>query len=561
MRRNQNAALLLEEARRLHRAGDLARARQLYLRLLAAEARDAEVLYLLGCEELDAGRAEAALRMSERALALDSSPAEFFLLRARALLVQGHFADAESCCQQALARDAHNVSAHLVLGDLGLDTQQYAAAEESYRRALRLDAGLSAAWSGLGRARAAVGDPVEARSCLEKAVQLDSQGFSPRVPLAVFFLEQSCFAQAAEVYRDFLAIHPGHVGALCCLSGVQYLQRDFAAARASVDAVLALAPDNAEARWNLAMLQLVQGDFAEGMKNFEARYRRFGMPEEYRRPHWHGEPLAGRSILLLDEQGLGDTIQFLRFVPRVIETGGRVMLRIAQPLRRLVESCWPSLHLLDAGEPLPASETQCPLMSLPLALGLPEAADLAALVPYLRVPEAARARARAFAWSEKKLRVGLVWAGNPAHALDRYRSLPLEELAPLFALAGVQCYSLQMGPGARQLEQGDLPIVDLRPQIDDMADTAALLEHLDLVIAVDTSAVHLAGALGRPAWMLAAAVPEWRWIDGREDSPWYPSLRIFRQSVLGDWAPVIAHVAGELRALVVQAQSAVCGVR
>ncbi len=540
--------LLLDEAKRAHGAGRLDEARQLYLRVLALDVHHAEALYLLGCEELDAGRAELAVRMGERAVAADARRPEFFLLLARALRTLGRFADSEARCVEALRLDGRNARAHEAYGDALLDQKKSSEAIACYRRAIDCDAALPSVWSSLGRALAADGQHEQARHSFEKAVALDPQAFSCVVNLGSFLLEQNEFEAAAELYRRFIALEPERVEAHGCLSGVLYLQGNYRAAKAALAEALRREPDNAEARWNLALVQLVEGELAEGFKNFEARYRRFGMPEEYRRPHWQGEPLNGRGIVLLDEQGLGDTLQFLRFVPRVLEAGGAVTLRLSKPLHRLAEASWPAARLLNASEPLPTNEVLCPLMSLPYVFGV-NAETIPAEVPYLRLPDAARQKVAALAWPREKLRVGLVWAGNPGHALDRYRSIPLAALRPLFAVPDVQFYSLQMGAGATQLAGAALPIVDLSGEINDMADTAALLEQLDLVIAVDTSVLHLAGALGRPAWMLTPAAPDWRWIIGRDDSPWYPTLRLFRQTTLGDWSPVVERVAAALRTL------------
>jgi len=507
--------LLLEQAKRAHRAGRLDEARQLYLRVLAIDVHHADGLFLLGCEELDAGRAEVAARMFERAIAVDDRRAEFFLRQAQALRIVGRLPESVAGCDRALALDAGCAEVHFERGNAWRDLKQTCAAIASYRRALELDPRLFQSYVNLGNLLLAEGE----------------------------------LETVAEGYRRYLVLDPQKVDAHCCLSGVLYLQGRYVAAQASLEEALKLEPTNAEARWNLALLQLVQGDLAKGLENFEARYRRFGMAEEYCCPHWQGEPLAGRSILLLDEQGLGDTIQFLRFVPKVEAAGGRVSVRVSKPLRRLAEASWPSVAWIDASEPLPDFDALCPLMSLPHVFGVSVVTISAvAETPYLRVPEEARQKASSLLWEKKKRCVGLVWAGNPAHALDRFRSIALDALRPLFAIPDLQFYSLQMGAGAAQRTETDLPLIDLSAHIGDMADTAALLEHLDLLIGVDTSVVHLAGALGRPVWMLTPAAPDWRWMTEREDSPWYPSLRLFRQKKLGDWTSVVARVATALRA-------------
>ncbi len=265
-------------------------------------------------------------------------------------------------------------------------------------------------------------------------------------------------------------------------------------------------------------------------------------------PQWRGEPLHGARILLHGEQGLGDTLQFLRFLPMVQATGASVLLEVQPPLRSLAAQLPGVTALFTSGEPLPPFDWHCPLMSLPTALGI-ASESLPAPRSYLSIPDAAQQKAAALPWPATGLRVGIAWAGNAAHTKDRYRSLPLALLEPLLRLEGVHFYSLQMGPPAAQLQSLQAPITDLRPAITDMADTAALIAHLDLVIAVDTSVVHLAGALGKPVWLMLPAAPDWRWMLHRDDSPWYPSMRLFRQPTLNDWPHVVAQICRQLAPL------------
>jgi tetratricopeptide (TPR) repeat protein len=563
-------ALLLDQAGRAHQAGRLEEAQHLYLRALAVDVRHAEALHGLGCEELDAGRAEVAARMLARAIAADDSRADFHVSLARALQAMGRLPEAVACCDRALALDPGCAQACFHRGNALYDLKKPEEAIASYRQAVDCDGRNAAVWSNLGQALRVVGQYEEARRSFAQAVHLQPDFALGHENLAELLFKLGELEAAAAEYRRALALEPGRVASHCGLGGVLFLQGRYGKAASSLEQALALDPKNAQARWHLALVQLVQGNFAEGLVNFEARFRALALTAEYQRPHWQGEALAGRRILLLDEQGLGDMIQYLRFVPRVVEAGGVVVARVSKHLRRLVEASWPGVRWIDANEPRLEDSPQefdalCPLMSLPLVFGL-RAETIPAETPYLRVPEEARRKAAALPWSREKLRVGLVWAGNPEHRLDRFRSIPLASLGPLFERTGVSFYSLQMGAGRAQLESSplpldlpildlpiiDLPIIDLSEQIGDMADTAALLEHLDLLIGVDTSVVHLAGALGRPVWMLTPAAPDWRWMSGREDSPWYPTLRLFRQKKLGDWQPVVARIAAELRAMIAQ---------
>jgi hypothetical protein len=245
---------------------------------------------------------------------------------------------------------------------------------------------------------------------------------------------------------------------------------------------------------------------------------------------------------------LGDTLQFLRYVPMVQAAGGTVILDVQRSLLRLAAEL-PGIAALEAtGDPLPPFEWHCPLMSLPAAFGT-AIESIPAQVPYLRVPAEAKQSAESLEWPIDGLRVGLVWSGNPLFPEDRLRSIPLSGFEPLLALNGVHFFSLQMGPAASQLAEVGAPAIDLQPAIGDMADTAALIEKLDLVITVDTAVAHLAGALGKPVWVLLPFAPDWRWLMEREDSPWYPTMRLFRQPKFGNWPSVLERVRGELAVL------------
>ena len=316
----------------------------------------------------------------------------------------------------------------------------------------------------------------------------------------------------------------------------------------------ALKPDYADAHWNLSLLNLLTGDFESGWPGFEWRWQTKQQNFHRRhdsRPLWDGQPLAGRTILLHAEQGLGDTIQFVRYVPLVQERGGRVVVECQPPLLSLLADS-PGIDLVLAqGEPLPAFEVQAPLLSLPGILGT-TLGSIPARVPYLRAdPELAQS------WRKKLeplggFKVGIVWQGNPQFKGDRQRSIPLRHYQALARVEGVRLLSLQKGPGADPLRAGAtaFPVLDLGAQLETFGDTAAVLENLDLLISSCTSVPHLAGALGVPVWLALPFVPDWRWLLEREDSPWYPHHRLFRQDRPGDWNGVFERIATALRDLV-----------
>jgi len=357
-------------------------------------------------------------------------------------------------------------------------------------------------------------------------------------------------ADAEALYRHALALQPdlleGHFNLGTVLDRLGRWPEAIAAFRET----LRIRPDFPRAHWNLGASLLRQGDFANGFAEYEWRAQ---VPElrinriKTSRPQWRGEELRGRRILLYAEQGFGDSIQFARFVPEVARRGGKVLLGCQRDLTALlgrlpgVETCLPQPG------PAPADFSyHCTLPSLPYALGT-TLSTIPAPRAYLRPDPTKSELWRGRIAKGAQRRVGLVWAGRPTHQDDMNRSIALSRVAPLAAVANVQWFSLQKGPAAQVKAEFPVPMVDWTAELKDYDDTAAMIEHLDLIITVDTSVAHLAGALGRPAWVLIPLVPDWRWMLERNDSPWYPTLRLFRQPRIGDWETTVALVAEALK--------------
>ena len=249
-------------------------------------------------------------------------------------------------------------------------------------------------------------------------------------------------------------------------------------------------------------------------------------PRPFQQPLWQGEDFAGRTLLLHFEQGMGDTIQFIRYLPMIRERGGRVVLDCQAPLVRLLQNCQGLDQIVATGGPLPEFDLHAPLLNLP-SIFHTEVATVPAEVPYLSPPDDLVARWREILGPRHGLRIGISWQGNPKHGRDRLRSLSPAMFAPLAAIEGVQLYSLQVGETKQPLVAiGDVPIQDLSPWIDDLADTAAAMVNLDLILCCDSAPAHLAGSLGRNVWVALPATADWRWMYGREDSPWYPTMRV-----------------------------------
>jgi hypothetical protein len=303
---------------------------------------------------------------------------------------------------------------------------------------------------------------------------------------------------------------------------------------------LALKPDHAKAHLNRSLALLLTGELDEGWREYEWRFAVNVYDRKFDRPLWSGEPLAGASILMHAEQGFGDTLQFVRYIPAVAERGGRVVLEVPGSLVRLARTVAGASEVVASGDPLPPFDCHCPLLSLPRVFKT-NLATIPNVVPYLQVPAEASAD-----WTDRitatpGLRVGIVWAGTTVGAID------LQLLQPLWEVDGVSWFSLQVGERSGDVSSLDgVKIADLSPWLVDFAETAAAVCRLDLVISVDTSVAHLAGALGRPTWLLVRYPPEWRWLLEREDSPWYPTARLFRQEKEEDWSGVAREVAAAL---------------
>jgi Flp pilus assembly protein TadD len=359
-------------------------------------------------------------------------------------------------------------------------------------------------------------------------------------------------SDAIAEYRAVLSLKPDHAVAWNNLGLALQAQNEV---RAGIDAfrhALALKPDFARARWNLALALLLDRQFAEGWREYEVR---LALPElggnlhRFPGPVWDGAAPAGKTLLVYIEQGLGDTVQFARYATLIAAAGARCVIRCPEALAPLLSTIPGVAQISLEREPLPAYDAYLPLLSLPRVFGT-TAETIPAAVPYLAIADTKRAAARAvLARYGVERRIGVCWAGNPAHPNDRNRSIPLLELTPLFAVQGVTWFSLQVGAAAAQLAATSAADhVVPRPARTALVDTTALIAELDLVITVDTGIAHLAGALARPTWVLLPFAPDWRWQLGRDDSPWYPTLRLFRQPHPRDWPSVVARVKAELGA-------------
>ena len=577
-------AELLARGLAAHRAGALGDAARLYVAALSRAPRDAQALRLAGLLAAQAGDAARGAALLEAARAATGDVVEAELSLGDALRALGRAAEALAACERALAVDAARAAAHagrgaalralgrmreavaaqeravaLAPADAGLRfglgvalqaAQAMADAAEAYRAALAIDPRHVPALANLALALGALGRHDAALAAADEALAL-APGLAEAHGARASALRATGRAEEALAAIDAaLALAPGnapfHANRANALRDLGRL----AEARDACDRAVALEPGLADARRNRAMLMLLAGDWEAGWREWEWR-KRSSEPSGDRfpgRPAWTGAgDLAGRRVFLHWEQGFGDTIQFCRYAPLLAARGARVTLAVQEPLLRLARSLGPEVEVVGgAREPAGGFDLHCALMSLPLAFGttpgsVPPPAPLRA-PPELEAAWAARLGPR-----DGRPRIGLAWSGRPSHANDRNRSMPFAVLAPLLD-AGMRWISVQqeIRPADEAALRADGRVEHFGAEIGDFADTAALLGQLDLVLSVDTAVAHLAGTLGLPLWLLLPRDPDWRWLAGREDSPWYPSARLFRQAVPGDWAGVAGRVSAAL---------------
>lgn len=569
-----------------HQAGRLAEAERLYRDVLARYPDHPDVLHFLAAVAGAAGHPGPAVELLRRAIAVDPEHPDYHTNLASQLERLGRGAEAVEPCRRAvelrptdpvlhrnlanvltrLGRHAEaaaafanavgagdgSVETRIAMGSAHLLARDFDRADAAYAGAAAADPRSAAAWVGLGLVRQNRGDPGGAVAAHRRAVELD-----PDRPDAWKFLSGASaaagdFDGAVTAGRRATEVTPADAEAQWRYGSALDLVGEYDGAIAALERAIALRPAFAEPRLDLANALLRQGEFGRGWTEYEWRWRSERFPKWTFPPNrWDGGPLpAGRTLLVVGEQGFGDMFQFARYLPAVarrVAPGGVTF--VCSPEVAAAMAGLPGVTVVSDTVPVPPHAAFVTLLSLPLLFGT-TADTIPADVPYLSPDPARVERWRQRLGTRTGLRVGLVWGGRPTHYNNRNRSLSLEQFAPLGAAAAdVTFYALQKGPPADQAATppAGLPVVDLGPELDDFADTAAVLSELDLLVSADTAVVHLAGALGRPAWVLLPFVPDWRWLLGRDDSPWYPTLRLFRQPARGDWATPIAAVAAALR--------------
>jgi len=545
------AEILIEQAQRRQAAGELSRARACYEAALAMQGGRADWHNDLACLLVSLGEAEGALEHFKAALAI--RPAFFAPARNLALLLaQTDAAEAERHARTAVTIDPNAADLHLLLADLLRRSGRHADALASCLQAVQARPDFAEAHNDLGNSYKHLGDRAAATTAYRRAVQLKPGLAAAHLNLGGALLQEDRWDEAELHFQQALAQQPSLAEAALGIGYTSELRGERATAMKNYRHAIELQPDLAEAHFNLALQLLAAGDWEAGWREYEWRWRLAEIAGE--RPHppgplWDGTSLAGRTLLLYTEQGFGDSIQFVRYASLLSKQAREVILRCPDPLVRLFQSL-EGIRVVREGDPLPPYDLRCPLLSVPGMLSTTPA-SVPAEIPYLFAdPQAAEAWASRMADGASELRVGLAWASDPNNFIAKLKSLQLSDLQGFGGLP-VTFFSLQKGAGADQA--GDPPpgmrIVDLTRELRDFADTAALVANLDLVITIDTAVAHLAGAMGKPVWTFVHFPAVWRWMPESVRTPWYPTMRLYRQRRPREWTPVLEQVTRGLSAL------------
>jgi len=597
----ENAEAYSMQGRLLASQGKLDAAQAALAQAVRLDAGDGEAWNALAGVFLKQGLFPDAERCGRDGVRLLPQMADGYINLGNALAGLGRFEEARQSCAQAVALDDRNGLAWGCLALACERAENWPEAKRAYLKMVERLPGQAAGMGGLARAHMVLGEWIEAEQVLARALDAHSADAEVQRMLGRLHSEKGNPQQAEQHYRQAVQFNPANVSALVDLGNLlQALQRfseaeacysqalevmgqhpeahfnlgvckqrqgQYDAARACFDRAIGGRPDFVEAHWYQSFVCLLAGDYARGWDEYEWRLRqKQNIPRPFRQPIWDGSSLAGRTILVHDEQGYGDTFQFARYLPLVQARGGRVVFECHPKLGPILSGCagYDEIHerASPGSTPNTLFDTQIHLLSLP-RLFQTRLESIPAGVPYIKANPERVAYWRDRIAGDTGFKIGIAWAGSANHTNELNRSCTLASFRAIADLPGVSVYSLQKGPGS---EQADSPpmgmnIKRLDKEMDlteRFVDTAALMVNLDLVISIDTSIVHLAGALGCPVWTLLCASPDWRWGEKGTHSPWYPSMRLFRQSAAGNWDGVMAAVSDALALLMRQREQTIC---
>ena len=520
-------------------------AAECYRRVLNIKPDWTTARYNLGCALMLLDRMGEAIDNFQLVLQQKDDYIKAWVSMGKAMAGAKRTPEAAAAISRAIALDDNYADAHYQFGKLAAACGKLDEAAVSLGRAAEIDAQNPEFQNELGVVLAKLGRSDQAVAAYRRAIELKPNYVSACFSLAEEFKSQNKFDAAIAVYKKMMTPLPKSMD---LLHNIGYSLDALGASNDAVEAfdkVLATEPDHAEAHTSRAMIMLKTTGYRQGWDEFEWRLKsrsKMNVPRSFTQPRWDGRQLDGERILLYGEKVFGDTFQFLRYVPLVVARGGKVVLETQDRVSRLLYGFPAAEEVISTGYALPQFDYHCPLVSLP-GVFKTTADTVPCDIPYINARQA-DVQSWADRLGEKKnFRVGIVWAGSPNTPTDATRSAPISCLAPLTTIPGASLYSLQVGGRAGELSQ--LPagaINDLSPQLQDFTDAAAAISQMDLVISVDTAAAHLAGAMGKDVWLLLPFVGDWRWLIDRDDSPWYPTMRIFRQQTPGDWDELIQRV-------------------
>src|SRR6202140_5605896 len=540
----------MNEAVTLHRQGRLRDAEKIYTRVLKAAPDHFDALNLLGTIKAQLGRTGEAHRLLSAAVKLNPRAPQAWANLGPVLHALKQDRDALGCFDKALALAPDDIRILTNRANALLSLGRTEEALDAFRQILTRVPQHPEARLNSGIAHAALGALDEAVAEFDRALTLVPGHPAAHFNRGIALYDLGRYADAVAAHDSALAAAPDHAGAQLNRG------RALAALNRLDDAILsygkarALRKDDADSHFMESLALLTLGDYRRGFDKYEWRWRRSGMTEQKSRgrPLWLGDyPLSRKTVLLHAEQGLGDTIQFARYVPLLAANGAKVVLEVQPELTALMARLEGAATVIPRGAPPPPFDVHCPLGSLPLAFKT-EPATVPADIPYLSADDARLAKWSARIGATDRARIAIAWSGNPSHLNDRNRSIAFAKLAPLLSIPA-RFVSIQRdvrGDDATALA-GETRVTNVGTELENFADPAAVIALCDLVISVDTAVAHLAGAMGRPLWMLLPFAPDWRWTLDGETSPWYPTARLFRQTSLGDWDHAIERLGDELK--------------
>jgi Flp pilus assembly protein TadD len=473
---------------------------------------------------------------------------------AQSLIRENKLAEAESVCCQILQFSPKHGDAQFLLGVIGMRQNRMDMAVAGFTGCLETKPRLAEAHNNLGIILAREKNHAAAMSYFDAALRIRPTFTEAAINRARLLQEMNLVEQAIEQLEPFIHREPENAN-LHVEIGYAYMRLGvFEQGLAHYQRACHLQPDHADAHWNLAMCLLALGDYANGWKEYEWRWRCSYFAQyapAFHHSHWRGESVAGKRVMLHAEQGFGDTIHFVRYAATLRQLGANVLVHCQPKLAKLLASCDGVHAIVPIGQEIPACDYHASVMSLPFILQT-TIETIPNSVPYLHTEPARDLVWRSQLHSPSNFKIGIAWQGSGQYQYDNQRSMNLQAFHELAKIPGVQLLSLQKGPGVEQLHSKDLGFMvrDLASQLDQgehaFIDTASVMKSLDLVISCDTAIGHLAGALGVPVWLALAKVADWRWMLDRSDTPWYPTMRLFRQSQMGDWSCVMREMASEI---------------